>query len=349
VIRTVQGDIEADHAGITMVHEHLLMTGGWPVRMEPDFRLDSVDAAVQEVDRFRRAGGGTLVEMTPLGFGRDPDGLLDIARRTGAHLVACTGFHKVGYYADTHWLHDYSVEDIADLFTAEIEEGIDRGGLDGPLVRRSPARAGIVKIATEYHRAGPAVERIVSAVGLAHQRTGVPVATHTEKGTMAHAQLDLLERAGVPSDAVILGHIDHNPDPGLHTELAARGAYLAYDMPGRIKYAPDSQTLGLIAALVEAGHADRLLLGSDLARRSYWPAYGGGPGLDYLLTVFVPRMSGAGLDGVADAILRVNPQRALQFRRPAGAAGLQREQGQAAAGENRSPTGVQPPPLADGP
>jgi predicted metal-dependent phosphotriesterase family hydrolase len=314
VIRTVCGDIAPEDLGATLVHEHLLMTGGWPVRMEPDFRLDSVDAAVEEVGRFRAAGGDCVVEMTPLGFGRDPDGLAAVSRRTGVHIVACTGFHKVGYYADTHWLHTYKVDDIADLLVADLEDGLDRGGLEGPLLDRSEARAGVMKIATEYQRIGPAEERIAEAVGIAHRRTGVPVSTHTEQGTMGHAQLDLLERAGVPADAIIIGHIDHNPDAELLAEIASRGAYLGFDMPGRIKYAPESQTIALVAALAKRGLGNRLLFASDLARRSYWPAYGGGPGLDYLLTVFVPRLVRAGLGDVADAALLHNPRAALQLR-----------------------------------
>lgn len=314
MIRTVLGDIPAEQAGVTMAHEHLLMTGGWPVRLEPDFRLDSVDAAAQELTRYRDAGGAAVVEMTPLGFGRDPDGLAELARRTGVHIVACTGFHKLGYYADTHWLHRYPAERIGELLAGEIELGIDRGGLDGPDIDRSHARAGVIKLATEYQRAGAAVARLAEAVGIAHQRTGVPVSTHTEQGTMGHVQLDLLADAGVPAGSAVLGHIDHNPDPVLLTELAARGAYLAFDMPGRIKYAPDSQSVTLIEALAAAGYADRLLLAGDLARRSYWPAYGGGPGLDYLLTVFVPRLRAAGLGEVADAALTANPRHAFQLR-----------------------------------
>ncbi len=314
MIRTVTGDRDPADLGATMAHEHLLMTGGWPIRHEPDFRLDSVDAAVEEVERFVQAGGAALVEMTPLGFGRDPDGLATISRRSGVAIVATTGFHKLGYYADTHWLYRYPSERIADLLVAEIAEGLDRGGYEGPLVDRSPARAGVMKLATEYHRAGPAVERLAEAIGLAHTRTGAPVSTHTEKGTMAHAQLDLLEAAGVAPEAVILGHIDHNPDPGLLGELASRGAYLCCDMPGRIKYGPDSQTLALLADLDAAGHGGRILFAGDLARRSYWPAYGGGPGLDYLLTTFVPRLRAMGLGALAERALVANPARALRLR-----------------------------------
>lgn len=314
LVRTVTGDIHPDDVGVTMAHEHLLMTGGWPVRLEPDFRLDSVDAAVEEVDRYRTAGGRTLVEMTPLGFGHDPDGLRTVSERTGAHIVACTGFHKLGYYSDTHWLHHYPVDRITELLVAEVVGGMDVHGLEGPFPDRSPARAGVIKLATEYHRAGPVVARLAEAIGGAHRRTGVPVATHTEKGTMGHEQLDLLEASGVSSDAVILGHIDHNPDPVYLSELADRGAYLAFDMPGRIKYAPDSQSVWLLREMAERGHSERVLFAGDLARRSYWPAFGGGPGLDHLLTRFVPRLRAEGLGEVADVALGANPARALALR-----------------------------------
>jgi phosphotriesterase-related protein len=135
------------------------MTGGWPIHHEPDFRLDSVDAAVSEVEGFLTAGGAAIVEMTPLGFGRDPDGLRTIAQRTGVTIVGCTGFHKLSYYAGNHWLHRYSVEQIADLLAAEVTEGMDRHGLDGPFVERSEARAGVVKLAKRSARSTAAPAR----------------------------------------------------------------------------------------------------------------------------------------------------------------------------------------------
>jgi phosphotriesterase-related protein len=85
-------------------------------------------------------------------------------------------------------------------------------------------------------------------------------------------------------------------------------------MPGRIKYAPDSQAVALVVALAEAGHASQLLFASDLARRSYWPSLGGGPGLAYLLTRFVPRLHKLGLSDVVDAALVHNPRRVFHLR-----------------------------------
>ena len=71
----------------------------------------------------------------------------------------------------------------------------------------------------------------------------------------------------------MLAHLDRNPDPGLHRELAAAGAWLSYDGIGRIKYGPDSAILGLIDAV----GPERVLLGGDQARRSEHP-------IDWLFT-----------------------------------------------------------------
>ena len=250
-VRTVLGDVE--ELGITYAHEHLFMTGGWPVRNEPDYRLDSLDAAVVEVTEAQRLGLSAVVEMTPLGFGRSPSLMKELAERTGLHVIAVTGFHKSGYYSDAHWMHRYSVDEIAELLVAEIEQGMDEYGLVGPLVRRSSARAGAIKIATAYHSFGRGVARLVGAVAAAARRTGVPVVTHCDKGTMGHELLDALASEGVTADRVVLGHIDHNPDAGYLASLAERGAYLAFDRPGRVKYGPDSEIVALVAELAERG------------------------------------------------------------------------------------------------
>ncbi|MEV1238643.1 phosphotriesterase [Nonomuraea sp. NPDC050022] len=312
-VRTVLGDVE--ELGITYAHEHLFMTGGWPVRNEPDYRLDSFDAAVVEVTEAQRLGLSAVVEMTPLGFGRSPSLMKELAERTGLHVIAVTGFHKSGYYSDMHWMHRYSVDEITELLVAEIDQGMDEYGLVGPLVRRSSARAGAIKIATSYHSFGRGVARLVGAVAAAARRTGVPVVTHCDKGTMGHELLDALASEGVAADRVVLGHIDHNPDAGYLASLAERGAYLAFDRPGRVKYGPDSAIVTLVAELAERGLGDRVLFGMDLARRSYWPSLGGGPGLTYLLERFVPRLEAAGLGEVAKAALIGNPRAAFALRR----------------------------------
>ena len=51
-VRTVLGDIDPSELGITYAHEHLVIDGGRPVEMAPDFDLVDVD---RMADRGRRA------------------------------------------------------------------------------------------------------------------------------------------------------------------------------------------------------------------------------------------------------------------------------------------------------
>lgn len=328
-VRTVLGDVAPSALGVTNAHEHLFIKDGLILVKEPDFRLDSRERAAEEVRDFVRCGGQAVVDCAPIGVGRDPDGLAAVSRETGTHVIASTGFHKQRYYLDSHWRHRYPVERVAELFAEEVELGMERSGYDGPDVDRSPARAGVIKVATDYQQITPAARRAFEAAALAHARTGAPVLTHTETGTMAVDQVRLLESLGVAPRHVVVSHIDRNADLGVHRELARAGAFLAYDGPGRVKYMPESAVVELVRAMVDDGLGGQLLLAGDTARRSYWKAYGGGPGLAYAFEHFVPRLR---REGVAEeAVRRIlvdNPARAFAFARvPAGAEG-------AAAAEN---------------
>ena len=146
---------------------------------------------------------------------------------------------------------------------------------------------------------------------MGHRETGAAILVHTEIGTCAHKIVDLLMRERVRPERIILAHLDRNPDFELHTEVAARGVMLEYDTPGRIKYRPDSQLIDLIEAMVAAGHGGRMLLGLDLGQRDYFRAYGGGPGLAFLMDGFVPRLRKRIGEAAVDAILVANAARAF--------------------------------------
>ena len=79
VIRIVLGDIEPRELGRTNVHEHLLMRS--PLLRGEE--LDDRDKSSTEATEMRRAGIDALVELTPIGLGRDPEGVANIAEGSG--------------------------------------------------------------------------------------------------------------------------------------------------------------------------------------------------------------------------------------------------------------------------
>jgi phosphotriesterase-related protein len=316
-IVTVLGELDPAALGPTDCHEHLLIRGGLPIVLEPEFTLDSVDAAVAEVGDFQAAGGAALVDCMPLGVGRDARGLVEVARRTGATVIATTGFHRDRYYAADHWVHAYDAERIADLMVAEHTDGMEVSGYGGPYVERIAARPGAIKLAFSGPEPTPTERKLAAAVAMAQRRTGLPVVTHTDDERSAALQMSILDGYGVPASSVVFGHMDrHTGVPGL-AEVCRSGATVCLDWLGRHDRRPDAYVADLAAGLAAEGCLDRVVLGQDLARRGYWKAYGGGPGLANLVATFPALLRKAGLtDDHIRQLLVDNPRRVLTTLEP---------------------------------
>ena len=312
-VRTVLGDIDAGELGVTYCHEHVVIDGGRPVELEPDFLLADVELMAREIREAVALGLRSVVDAMPADAGRNAVKLADLSRLTGVNIVAPTGLHHERYYGPAHWSLRVGDEELADLFTADIEEGIDANDYSGPVVRRTPFRAGVVKIAGS--EGGPSARdaRVFAAAAITQRRTGVPILTHCEGGTGALEQLRLLEDLGVAPARVTLSHVDKVVDRGYHRELLASGATAEYDQAFRWGDR-ENGTLTLLEAMIEDGYADRIVLGMDAARRGYYRVYGGGPGLTYLLDAFSRAMADRGIGAaVRDALFVANPARAFAF------------------------------------
>jgi 5-phospho-D-xylono-1,4-lactonase len=313
-VRTVLGDIQADTLGATNAHEHLFIKDGLILTREADFRLDSDEKAIAEVLDYASFGGQAIVDTAPLSIGRSPDGLIAVAQATGVHVIAATGFHKPVYYLDSHWRNHLSVDEIARLFVEEVNEGMDIYSFEGPLRKRSSARAGVIKAAADYQKLSPSVLAGFEAAAIAHLETGAPILTHTEMGTMGLKQVEVLVGHGVDPQHVVLSHVDRNADWRLHRDMAQTGAFLEYDGPGRVKYLPEGAIIDLLVKMFELGLGGQIVLGGDTARRSYWKANGGGPGIAYIMEQFIPRLRAEGFKNEQiDMLLVKNPARVFAF------------------------------------
>ena len=314
-VRTVLGDIDASELGVTYAHEHLVIDGGRPVEMVPEFDLGDVDAMTRELEDARALGLRSVVDAMPCDAGRNAGKLAELSRRTGIHVVAPTGLHHERYYGPAHWNHRLTVDELADLFVADIADGIDEYDYSGPTVRRTAHRAGIIKVAGSEDGPSDRDRRIFEAAAQAHRRTGAPILTHCEGGTGGLEQVRLLADRGVALEHVALSHVDKIVDRGYHRELLATGASAEYDQSFRWRDGPNG-TLQLIAWMVEDGFADRIVLGMDAARRGYYRVFGGSPGLTWLLDGFRSILEAADLAGALETLLVANPARVFAFADP---------------------------------
>jgi 5-phospho-D-xylono-1,4-lactonase len=312
-IRTILGDIDPTDLGVTFAHEHVIVDGGRQVELDPDFDLGDVSRMAEELDPAVELGLRAVVDASPADAGRNVRKLADLSRRVGVHIIASAGLHHARFYGRDHWSDRATVDEIAELFIADIVEGIDERDYSGPIVHRTKHRAGVIKIAGS--EGGPSSRdlRIIAAAAESHGRTGVPILTHCEGGTGGLELLRSLLDRGVAPDHIVLSHVDKVVDRAYHRELATAGAVLEYDQAFRWGDGPNGTLQGL-AWLAEDGLEDRVVLGSDAARQGYLRVFGGSPGLAFLLDGFSQQMAERGLDELVRRRIFVdNPARAFSF------------------------------------
>ncbi len=312
VLTTVLGGVPAAALGRTDYHEHLFQVSP----LLPGDELDDEPRSLVEAVSLRSSGFTAMVDATPTGLGRRPEALARLAVVSGLNVLATTGAHREPHYGSGHWLLDLTEAQLAERFTADVVAG--QPVADGP--RRgapalapdgTPVRAAVVKAGIGYWSMSLFERRVLAAVAATWARTGAAVMVHLEHGSAAFEVLAALEVLGVPASAVALAHVDRNPDPGLHAEVAAAGAYLGYDGWARSQRWPDSLLLDCMLRAAEQGAADRLLLGGDVARATRYRGHGGMPGLAYLGERVLPRLERELSPALVTALLETNPARWL--------------------------------------
>jgi predicted metal-dependent phosphotriesterase family hydrolase len=312
-VRTVLGDISPSDLGVTYAHEHLVIDGGRPVELSPDFLLDDVERMASEIGDAVGHGLRGAIDAMPADCGRSPLKLAELSRRTGLQIVAATGLHHERFYAPSHWSCHATDAELADLFRADITDGIDEHDYSGPIVRRTPVRAGVIKVAGSEGGPSDRDRPIFAAAADAHQRTGAPILTHCENGTGALEQIELLQESGVATQAISLSHVDKVVDRGYQHEMLAAGVFAVYDQAFRWGERPNG-TLRLIEWAMEDDLTGQVMLGMDAARQGYYRAWGGAPGLAYLLTEFAATMEERGIgEHVRRRMFVDNPARAFSF------------------------------------
>jgi predicted metal-dependent phosphotriesterase family hydrolase len=299
-VQTVCGPLASDALGRVQAHEHLvhsLFDSSEPRSAEANGRW--IGRTVDLLGEFKTAGGTSIVDLTNIGMGRDPLSLRAISQRTGVNIICATGF----YFGERipAWVHDESVDALADLFVRDLSEGIDHTGI----------RAGVMgELGTSRGEIWPVEANVLRAAVRAQHQTGAAIMTHASYGTMALEQLDILESEGADLGRVAIGHCDVYMPPETVIEVARRGAFVVFDTIGKEQWEdhggtvytrPDQDRLEVILEVLDAGLSERAMLASDIVPppvdgpRAKQPPHYGTPGYGYLLSEFVPRLRVAGV------------------------------------------------------
>ena len=339
IVRTVLGDIAPDDLGITLCHEHLLIdlkrvfdepddefgkemarkpvelaTLGWN-RANYINNLDNVGLyvereVIEEISRYCAAGGATLVEVTPVDIGRNPEGLVRIAEAAGLNVIMGCGYYVYGTHPDDMETRPEDV--LVEEMVGDVTDGVGRTEIKSGII-------GEIGCTWPLHKNE---RKVLRAAARAQTATGAALTIHPGRDARAPAEiLDVIDGAGGDVTRTIMGHLDRT----LHhyaafKEFAESGCFLEFDMFGmESAYYPfgpsdmpnDGRRIDLIMHLIEDGHLDQILVSHDIAFKHLLVRYGGN-GYGHILQNAVPKMRTKGMSASQiDTVLKANPRRAL--------------------------------------
>jgi phosphotriesterase-related protein len=306
-VQTVLGPVDPADVGWVLPHEHTAIAL-WHIPNRWDYWELRRDEPVirEELAAFRAAGGGTVVDLTLDGVGRDPEWLAGLSRATGLHVVMGSGWYRGAHYPAEALVDRRSVEALADVIVRDATVGVGESGI----------RAGIIgEIGTDKPWLSAQEERVHRAAARAARRAGLAITTHAVQSTVGLDQLDVFEAEGADLSRVVIGHADSNPSLEYHLAIAERGATVEFDFLG-MSFTPlerhgEGRVVDNLLELLSRGFVEQILLSQDVCHDSQLRRYGGN-GYTYLAESFLPRLRDAGVSEDEIRTITVgNPRRLL--------------------------------------
>jgi len=310
---TVNGPIPASTLGITLTHEHVLVDfiGADSTGYHRWDKQEVVKQVLPYLSEIQEHQVSALMECTPAYLGRDPWILKALFEQTGMHLITNTGYYGAhnNRFLPSEF-YELTAEELSQIWIDEFENGIEGSGV----------RPGFIKIAvdgndplSEEHR------KIISAAALAHQHTGLVIASHTGPDVPAFEQISVLQDHGVDPSCFIWVHAQQGSLEG-NIRAAQLGTWISLDNVSLDREAGSiydvSWYADRILKLKEAGHLARVLISHDAGWYKPGEANGGSfRGFTGIFTSLIPVLKKRGFSAEEiNQLLEVNPRNAFSIR-----------------------------------
>lgn len=294
-IKTVLGDIDTEHLGVTYMHEHLHADLSHFGGNNCNRRVTDSDSLITDLLLAKEKGLNSVVDVSPFGFKRDNEILKDISRKTGLNILISTGFYREGYFPDK--IYSLSKNKIADILIENIERGFDEGVF--PVI--------IGETGCGEHELTETEIKVLKASAIAHRQTNLPLSIHCTKGQNSIDILNVLASEKARPDRIIMGHMDNCKDITTLYYLAGKGVIFGFDSIGKSHYRSDRNRVSFLKKLIDKGCHDQIVFSMDISKKSYFKEFGG-KGYSYLLGGFLNQLKKSIPLQIIEKILIDNPK-----------------------------------------
>ena len=253
-VESVNGPIDLDELGLTLIHEHFRVTDEATRFQFPHLYDEQAEweAALSDANAVKGHGVRTVVEPSALFLQRDARFSKRVADESGLQVILATGVYTYDHLPQV--LMNRNEDEIAEIFVHDIENGIQ--GTD--------VKAAFIKCAADEPGVTPNVEKIHRGAARASKQTGRPIMAHSHpKSETGLAQMSIFEEEGVDPAKVQVAHTGDTDDLDYIERLLERGVYIGMDRYGLELFLPFEKRNATVTALLERGYADRMFLSQD--------------------------------------------------------------------------------------
>lgn len=346
MIETVLGPVECSKLGTIAPHEHFFIDTTFeaqtpkteeervlfeskvgidnidvlrrnPFLVRDNMILDNLETAVYEVNRFKKAGGDTIVDLTNIGIKRDLKKIQEVSRRTGVNIIAGCGLYTGLTIPEPY--SKMNEDQLAAWMIKEIREGEAETGI----------KPGVIGEIGTSETVEPLEAVSLRAAAWANLETGLPIYIHTYPWSRASLDaIKILTDEGVKPEQICICHLDVEFDYEYLCQVFDTGVYASFDNFGKEYYftkqdavfsggpfETDLDRVRMIKRMIKEGHVDRFTLATDVCLKSLLHSYGGWS-YDHIFTNIVPMMENEGISAEdIHTIIHKNPTEFICSRR----------------------------------
>ncbi|MCL5070028.1 MAG: phosphotriesterase-related protein [Actinobacteria bacterium] len=336
---TVNGEIDASKLGIIAMHEHIFLDlrkklenfQSFDETLPSDKKVDisnidklrknhralkdnlllsDIELAIQELLEFKKAGGNTIVDMTNIGMGRDPEALWNISKALGLNIIMGSGFYVESLHPD--YINEKNEVWIAQKIINDIKTGVGNTNIRSGII----GEIGTSKEITKNEK------KVLRAASIAQKETGAALSVHIDPwSTNGLEVLDLMSKNIVDLSCIIICHVDAKIDLGYCKALLNKGVTIEFDNFGKeytgeqtgMGFMHDNERIKALKEIIDMGFISQLLISTDICLKTDLIKYSG-HGYAHILNNILPLMFEEGITKKdIDIILIENPRKLLNI------------------------------------
>ena len=260
-VETVNGPIDVDELGRTLIHEHFRAVDEATRFQFPHLydEAEEWDVAMADANAVKGHGIRTVVEPSAMFLTRDAAFSKRVADESGLQVVLATGVYTYDHLPQS--LLNRDEDQLADIFVHEIEHGIQ--GTD--------IKPAFIKCAADEPGITPNIEKVHRAAARASIQTGRPIMAHSRPASgTGPEQMRIFAEEGVDPAKVQVAHTGDTDDLDYIERLLDTGCWIGMDRYGLDIFLPTDKRNATVLALLERGYADRMFLSQDYTSSIDW-------------------------------------------------------------------------------